>query len=421
MSITLPKDPLDGDFEDCLVACLRKLGYFTESSVTLREDKIEVLEIDAIATPSSKDWCKRQLFEAKSGSWGFADLFKVLGWQRYVGIDTATLVHRGGVSHSEAFAAFTAKTGLKTFQLDPKGKAWVGLAEPVRAEPPGKIGPALASATWYGLIGQRLAHAEFYKYCKAVGATPWAIAAKTYHNAVRESVFAPTALDRARQLYEAWQASPKLPGQAVTELAASSHMSENDLWQQLENTNQHLWLQHIMILDHRSRISIIKNALDHIICDEATGKSSGPLEMLAAFLPMNFITGLEHLRGYSHREQIPFLYQIFIESFGGYYCHTSETDLALLAAMTGVPAADIPGALDSLNKFFAWEKDWFIQQKELRRLRLVPGLLLGTGAFLRQSALGLTDYNTAYPKQGFLLSMWHNALYKTLDPVLKAK
>ena len=71
MPLTPPSSPDGEQYEDFVVATLKALGYFTETRLTLREGKKEVLELDVVATPSGAATSDRELlspfFEATNG------------------------------------------------------------------------------------------------------------------------------------------------------------------------------------------------------------------------------------------------------------------------------------------------------------------------------------------------------------------
>ena len=68
MTVRLPKDPKDDQYEDLITACILGLGYFVESNLHLREESTEVLELDVVATPVDDPRTGTVLLEAKSGS-----------------------------------------------------------------------------------------------------------------------------------------------------------------------------------------------------------------------------------------------------------------------------------------------------------------------------------------------------------------
>src|SRR5437762_7545975 len=97
MPIALPKNPGGEDYEDLLTAILRVQGYFTETRLTLRAEKKEVLELDVVATPLGKGNAEKCLYEAKKDSVKFEHIFKLYGQKTYLKIPSAVLVSMGGM------------------------------------------------------------------------------------------------------------------------------------------------------------------------------------------------------------------------------------------------------------------------------------------------------------------------------------
>jgi hypothetical protein len=89
----LPTDPKNLMYEDFVGACLSALGYFVEPRIRQFIDKQNVLELDAVIS-NVADPPDRILVEAKSGNWGFADVFKVYGWRSYLGNPRGFVVSR---------------------------------------------------------------------------------------------------------------------------------------------------------------------------------------------------------------------------------------------------------------------------------------------------------------------------------------
>jgi hypothetical protein len=74
------------ELEEYVAALFQSAGYFVEANV-IERDETSILEIDAVATSYEDAVPRTVIAEAKSGGWGFADLFKVIGWMRYLGLE----------------------------------------------------------------------------------------------------------------------------------------------------------------------------------------------------------------------------------------------------------------------------------------------------------------------------------------------
>lgn len=426
MPIELPVKPGPNEYEDLISAVLMGLGHFVECSLKLKEGTSEVLELDTVATPAGPSFQDRRLFEAKTGNSGFGDLFKVYGWMTYLGIKEGCVAHRDEIDKDriDAYGKIAAETNARCCHFTATSKftdlapAAIAIADPLQG--------MLVSAAWYSKIVQRVAYAAFNRYAKS---TPSTLVddAKKYQSALQQAFFAKSAISRVHALYDAWQKSPNLCGQFITHHAAGA--DEKPLWHEFNDTHEKLWLQHVGMLEHRARLGIIKNAIDHLIAEE-TGKGGATVkigartiswaDMLEHLAPKNFREAMEFLRTHPHRNKIPFLLQLFIEVFGGFYLYSASDDMDVLAAATGIPAAEIPPCLGIIDRFFPTGSGWFYTQKdEICVMKMVPGVYRGVGCFLRTSLYGLKDYGQMYPEQGWLLAKWHNAGYRALEKALK--
>jgi hypothetical protein len=137
-------------------------------------------------------------------------------------------------------------------------------------------------------------------------------------------------------------------------------------------------------------------------------------------LPASCQQGMEILQKHDYRNHIPYLWQLFIEVFGGYYCLTDPCDIQVLSECTSIPADRIPECLDLYEVFFPNSSGWFFTAKdELRIMKNVPAVYHGTGAFLRNSLYANDAYSKCIPQMEWLVRKWHYALYSILEPELK--
>ena len=88
MSFRLPKGK---EFEELIAAFLQSHGYYVERNVIDRQEE-EVLELDIITSDYGNYLPERRLYEAKSGSWGFGDIFKIRGWLDYLNLESGCLI-----------------------------------------------------------------------------------------------------------------------------------------------------------------------------------------------------------------------------------------------------------------------------------------------------------------------------------------
>ncbi len=428
MKIELPKDPSEDQYEDLVAACLMANGYFIEPQITLTDGGVEVFELDVVATPSNENYLNRVLLEAKSGSWGFPDVFKVFGWTKYLGIPSGVIVHKNEPDNRrlETLARVAAQTnvGCKRLTLDKKHTE--GLLPPCNNldEKERRI---LLSAAWYAVIAQRIALAKFITRYKSDGDPNRFEGAKAYRRACERAFFNKRALERVNELCKAHKENPHVTGRFMEEVAANKKCETKEILYKLTGNNFEVWLQFIMLLEHKARIAIIKNSLDHLLDpaseNEILDFGGFKIKWSDLYLPPGCQQGLEKVRDHPHARRLPYLFQLFVEVFGGFYAPDLKDDLDLLSKATGIPAAEIPECLNLYGVFFPFSNGWFHKGKPgLQIMKMIPAIARGAGCFVRHSQFGLKHYTDRYGSiGGRMMGDWHNAFLEILHQELEAK
>jgi hypothetical protein len=85
-----------------------------------------------------------------------------------------------------------------------------------------------------------------------VGVVAVAPNAREYQRAIAASFFKRSPLVRFERLHAAWKAAPSLAGEFVAERAKGKKIDADEIWQDLWNTDELLWLQHVMLLEHKA-------------------------------------------------------------------------------------------------------------------------------------------------------------------------
>lgn len=422
MAVKLPaEDPSGEQFEDLVGAVLRSRGYFTESRLVLKGDSREVLELDVVATPSGDHFESPLLVEAKRGRYSFGNVFKLFGQRVYLGIPEARLVHWEDVeeTHRVDFDRVGEDTLVRCCTLrvdedyyDPEGLA--DAAVELDEDTEGK----LMMQAWFQLIGARVAFAAFMDHFRAHRDQEEFTKARAYDLAIRRAFFEPAPIDRVRALYQAWSEAPRISGELVTWQAEREGKTERSVWNQVNDTAQLPWLQYVMLLEHRARLGVIKNALQHGLSRDGT-EGWDFLDILTT--PQSFQSGMDQLRDYEFRTAVPFALQLFVESFGGFLFEEDE-DRELFATCAGIPTTEIDTVLGFMDQFFPFgDSSWYYSiQDRILAMKVIPGMLRGSGAFLRRSLHDLADYGQHYPDFGWLAGKWHSALYGVVKPELGA-
>lgn len=425
MTITLPADPSEVQYEDFVAALLLAGGYFIEPRLKFRDNGVELLELDVVATPANEKYLDRILVEAKSGGWGFADFFKVFGWVTFLRLGGGFLIHKtpSDERKKEMLDRLKPDTRIECCEVS-QAKLFEGAIPICNTLEPVERKVLLATA-WYALIGQRLALGKLIHRYKS-SPTPGLEGALKYQRACERSFFNRTALERVHSLCEAYHENPKLTGQFVGEIAAKTKQETKKILYQLTGEDYEQWLQYVMLLEHKARVAIIKNSLDHLL--DPNAKDEVALTFLGTTfrwtdlnLPPGCCEGLKAVRDHKYTRKLPYLFQLFIEVYGGFYAPKKENELKLLSNATGIPEAEIPDCLKLYDVFFPFKEGWFYTIKdELVALKMVPALARGAGCFVRQYAFGLKSYAERY-SASVPLGHWHNAFLSILHPELQKK
>jgi hypothetical protein len=72
MTITLPADPSEVQYEDFVAALLLASGYFIEPRLKFRDNGVELLELDVVATPANEKYLDRTCSSSSSDARGLA-------------------------------------------------------------------------------------------------------------------------------------------------------------------------------------------------------------------------------------------------------------------------------------------------------------------------------------------------------------
>lgn len=108
--------PTGRELEDFVAALLQCTGHFVEKNIV----EPSVLELDIVATSYEEDRVIRRLFEVKEGAAQWSDIFKVLGWMRYLGLERGAFVTARPPEGqpAEFFTSRCAQVGMQFLVID---------------------------------------------------------------------------------------------------------------------------------------------------------------------------------------------------------------------------------------------------------------------------------------------------------------
>lgn len=432
--IVLPRVPTNGqELEDYVAGMFQAAGYFVEKNIRQR-DVTDVLELDAVATSYDGPLPVAVLAEAKSGRWGFPDIFKVAGWMSYLGIDHGGFfvkeVPRPGGRDIEQIARRIAALGVALVDLgdfsDPA--ASVG-ARGFRAP----SDPLLVDIYRHAFGVERALLDGLRQERRARPQQRGAQESLLYHDLVNDHIFfLQDVAERLRSLYGAYRSHPKLSLSVAAELAGAPFSAAPKgplsapaarLIAEAMYEGKHPALQGSFYVEHRARIAILKAAID-LACLADAGEIPSD-ERAFAGLPATFRAGLRVLRTRPTYRRYALFWQVFLWGFGGFYlADRADEEMNLLAEQTGVPVGEVGYALRAFDDLFPLGGGtWIVPVRgtPLRVAKMVPMAMRGVGALQRLRRAGAANYD------GFRLGSlgrrnlitWHNAFVRLLAAAKK--
>jgi len=420
----IPSQPLE--LEDCAAALFQASGHFVERNV-VEKDTTEILEMDAVATSYEGDKPTSVIAEAKSGDWGYADLFKIYGWMHYLGIPRGALFVTK-MSQGKVLAKIREKIGgldMTVIQLDSPNLA-------ARFKDAG-FPPVCDSAAidlWRFTYAVQRTLIAYLRQCKKRDPShAGPAAALKYHALVNNEIFFERDLRvRLTRLYAAFTEHPKLSLGAALEMDGGAFDCkaddpQNARLKQAMYYGSHELIQACFYIEQRARLAILKTAIDLCLCEtppKAILKSGGKVVFTQDdFLPASFRGGLRALKSHKYFKRYPVFWQVFLWGFGGFYLKDrEEQEFAWLAEHTGVPPEEIPNALKAFALLFPTGGSWLASpyNSQCVIVKMVPTPIQGLGAYHRELHYGIKSYaDLGYSDMtGRDLSKWHNKGYDLL-------
>jgi len=409
------------ELEEYVAALFHAGGYFVEKNITER-DFTEILELDAVATHYEDSLPVSVMAEAKSGRWGFSDIFKVVGWMRYLDIV------RGGFFVAKVPTGFDIAAAQT--KLAPLGVALVDLGDFAKArEAFGAAGflvvkDDLLVTIWrFSCWAERRLIEVLRSSAKSSGLKGPRVAFE-YHRLVNDGIFFVKDIqDRLAALYQAYQGHPKLSLGVAEELDGQAFdpdmpQPDNPKLREALLFGEHKILQSCFYVEHRARLAILKAAVDYVCMTEG-GQVPGKLR---AALPATFRDGVDQLRKDRAFRRYALFWQVFLWGHGGFYLKDRQAaEFQWLQEQTGVPEDEIPNALQAFDVLFPIDGGWLTQLGAASQcviVKMMPAPLRGIGAYHRLRRYGVKDYHELgygdYTERD--LTRWQNRLVDLLAP-----
>lgn len=425
--IILPDIPADAfQLEDFVAALFQSVGYFVQRGVTER-DPTDVLELDAVVTDYAKDPPAAIIVEAKSGGWGYPDIFKLAGWMRYLsiprgaffvqqvpeGMDLAKRKARAG--RLDVALAHLAQPDLSAGFID------AGFPAPPSVQ---------ALTVWrFSYMIERCLLKCVRKAMKDQPGSSGPRAIWEYYNLVNNSIFfEPDDYERVGALFGAFARHPKLSLGVAREIGGEEFNCEgegrdNPQMRDALYRCAHPLLQACFYIEHRARLAVLKAVVDIVLLDPTpkTKLKLGPFEWTQLdMLPANIKKAVLELRAHPAVRHYPRFWQVFLLGCGGFYLRDRrDEEFEWLARQTGVPVGEVENALRAFDICFplpagSWMKDAY--ESECRVVAMVPCVLQGLGVYHRMSEKGAEAVgDLGYKGNSYRdLLKWYEATYQIL-------
>lgn len=425
MPIRLPKNAIKYDYEDQVCSLLHAHGYYLETRLILKKGSEEVLEFDAIATPTN-DYQNRKVVEVKSGKWGISDVFKLYGQVMYASERHAWLIHKKPTTKTKkkAIQEVCGSVPVTTININIDDDGELENI-PDGLDIPTNISECIFITSWWSRSAERIAQSKFRSWCKGHAEPPEPIDnAQSYLSELDECLFKKSPLSRVDALYDAYKAYPQITSSLINYVSKNSKDDLKTVRRSVSDEYGRPYLQYVMAQEFRARLAIIKNAYDAILEEADSESKKGKLftwkSLIRTLLPDSFNNGMDALSKFEYAQHVPYFLQLFVEVFGGFYCPTDDRELLQLSQASGMPVDKIPEALALLDMFFPIPRGWMHEGDGVNFLKGVPAYLRGAGCFAREDLYG-EGWENGFPQIGWQIPNWHNALYQLLEPSLKVE
>jgi len=404
------------ELEDYVAGLFLSAGYFIEKGVHERDDT-DVLELDTVATKYDAPGPSAVLVEAKGGRWGFPDIFKIVGWMHYLGINKGGFFVKDRTIDLAAVHQRVAPLGVSLVDLGDFRNPGACFRKAGFGE---ICDPRLPGLWRYSFWVERCLLDRLRAQKRAEPGSKGPTTALLYHDFINDHVFFIKDVgERLGLLYEAYRSHPKLSCALATEMGggvfnATTTRTRERVFAEAMYAGKHPAVQASFYIEHRARLSILKTAID-LACHAGAAASR------LGELPATFRDGLRVLRERPSFRRYALLWQVFLWGFGGFYlADRVDEEFACLSEQTGIPISEIGLGLEAFDVLFPLrEGSWIvpIRNTAIRAVKMVPMPFRGVGAFQRLKRaqartyreFGYSDHTSRE------LVQWHNSAVALLS------
>lgn len=397
-SVSLPKLPKDDDFEDYVAAFLQSAGFFIEKSVIDRGEA-EVLELDIIFTDYAEEEPPfEKLIEVKSGGWGFSEIFKMLGWGQYLGIDDLSLVVCKEKTNHDFYTNKARDIGVKLI-CHPNDEEHISRSDLLE----GVHGDPIDVSCWrFSYLVERNLLKKLKSKKKSLPHRKSYKVMDDYYHGLNSSIFfSKNVIKRADKLYKLYKLYPYLSRKVANESDENNFDDDyekipDDLFKKTFFDCKVTDLTLSTFIEHRSRIAILKSAVDFSLFKEhevqerieEQAEIIGIRFSLKNLLPDTFLDALDSIKDEPYFYRYPVFWQSFMWLFGGFILNDfKDEEYKLLSMKTGIPVSEIDRALAAYGKLFPFGNGWFKEpdgNSNIKHMKMMCMPFMGIGANVRR-------------------------------------
>lgn len=388
--------PHDLNFEDFIAAHLNAEGYFLERNVRMIDDGV-ILELDVVTYRFDPEGhAEKKFIEAKSGDWGFPDIFKIKGWMVYIDFPEAYFVVIDNVKKKMSLYDNVAKYLEIKLLSTPIGEGKLDDHELYDAFGIQKrrFNDFLVPSFRYAYALERMMNSHLKMEIAAhKDSTGLANLKKLIATVSESSFFVRSPRKRVLKIFEAYRdnvritakISHELQGESYAKLSDDIDIRSDDFSSIFHTCTGKNVLYTSLYAELIEKMNILKCCVEDIGYKE---ESSIISSIEASLLPLNIKEGIRQLKSYAHYYQYPYLMQVFVYAFGGFVLKEKQTEeYEMLSEISGIPVDEIDNALHVFDVLFPIEGGSWLQEvpySGILQLTMMPIPLSGIGANLRR-------------------------------------
>lgn len=397
MEVILPELPKGKEFEEFISAYFQSSGLYVERNIVDRDIE-EILELDIITTDYNQTPPLIKILEIKSGGWGFPDIFKLRGWIDYLKFSSALLIVNNNKSNIEFIKEKAGRLSIDIAVVEDLGKTAAALFDFYPSE---EINQADVAIWRFSYWTERNILKYLNQKKKSKKDKKSYLALEKYYNEISNGLFfTENIVDRVEKLYDSFREHPRISAKCASEIVGGNFDDESatiptKIFSETFYACVFNDLQVSTFIEHRSRLALLKSAVDFKLYENAgvTSKTEGYYELFGVkistlnFLPHTFNVGIEQISTHKYFHRYPVFWQWFLYYFGGFILMDyEEQEYKLLSEKTGIPVSEIPNAFSAYQTLFPLEGDWFksVPNSNIRFLRMFSVPFMGVGANVRR-------------------------------------